>query len=73
MVFNPTAFSSTPAGDLGNAGQNFMMGPPFRYLDFSALPDTAVFEPVKPISPAAMRQAQSALKVIFEFESLRSS
>ena len=42
--FDPTAFSLPPPGELGNAGRDFLIGPPFRNLDFSVLKDTAISE-----------------------------
>jgi hypothetical protein len=40
--FDPTAFALPPAGELGNAPRNFLIGPALRDLDFSLLKDTAV-------------------------------
>jgi hypothetical protein len=42
--FDPTAFSLEPAGELGNAGRNFLVGPSFWNIDFSAIKNTALKE-----------------------------
>jgi hypothetical protein len=45
--FDPTAFSLAPAGELGNAKCDFMVGPAFHNLDFSLLQDTTLREQVR--------------------------
>jgi hypothetical protein len=44
--FDPTAFSLPPVGELGNAGRNFMIGPGFWNIDFSAMKNTRINESV---------------------------
>jgi hypothetical protein len=42
LYFDPTAFVLQPAGTLGNAGRNILIGPGLANLDFSLAKDTAV-------------------------------
>ncbi|HUI79720.1 MAG TPA: hypothetical protein VLY24_17460 [Bryobacteraceae bacterium] len=42
--FDPTAFSLPPVGELGNSGRNFLIGPGFWNIDFSAIKNTAIKE-----------------------------
>ena len=42
--FDPTAFTLPGVGELGNAGRNFLIGPGFWNVDFSALKNTQIKE-----------------------------
>ncbi len=44
--FDPTAFSLPPVGELGNAPRNFLIGPGFWNIDFSAMKNTRITESV---------------------------